>query len=147
MKSALPERHLQALNWFADHRDKDIGWPAPLRDGTLLVTRAKGIYKPRWTTYALSVRHAIHGPYPDRDLTMGREGSWSYRYFQENLDVTSLKSEFTNRGMLACVADQVPVGVLVQIQSRPNSRYRVMGLADVTGWHDGYFELRGRLSF
>jgi len=52
----LPDQHRLALEWFIEHADSDQPWPAPLPDGSLLVTRAKGIYKPNWSRYALSVR-------------------------------------------------------------------------------------------
>ena len=143
MKTTLSARHIEALHWFDENVGAEIGWPAPLADGTLLATKAKGIYKPRWTQYALSVRHSIRGPYPDRDLVV-EGGSWTYKYFQENLDIRSLRDEYTNRGLLACIEDGVPVGVLVQTSARPETRYQVMGLADVVRWEDGYFLLRGR---
>lgn len=143
MKATLSERHLRALRWFSENAGQETGWPAPLEDGTLLATKAKGIYKPRWTHYALSVRHSLRGPYPDRDLVIA-EASWTYRYFQENLDISSLRAEYTNRGLLACIEDEIPVGVLVQGIAQPPGRYQVMGLADVLAWDQGYFTLRGR---
>lgn len=143
MRASLPDRHRRALTWFESHAGHETGWPKPLEDGTLLATKAKGIYKPRWTRYALSVRHSDRGPYPDRDLTIDGT-SWTYRYFQESLDISEVRKEYTNRGMLACIEDDVPIGVLVQTVGGPSRRYRVMGLADVVAWESGYFLLRGR---
>ena len=44
--SLLPEWHRRALRWFQEHDGMLAPWPQPLADGTLLVTRAKGIYSP-----------------------------------------------------------------------------------------------------
>ena len=63
----LPAHHQTALQWFNSHRAQDLGWPSDLPDGTHLASRAKGIYKPNWTSYALSVRQSLAGPYPDKD--------------------------------------------------------------------------------
>jgi putative restriction endonuclease len=65
----VPSRHRVALQWFIDNAGKEVPWPNPsLPDGTLLVSRAKGIYKPTWTEYALSIRLSLGRPYPDREL-------------------------------------------------------------------------------
>jgi len=120
-----------------------VAWPSPLADGTLLAGRAKGIYKPAWSKYALSIRRSLSGPYPDRDIELGADGTWAFKYFQEDLDPKRRDSQFTNVGLIECWKDVVPVGVLVQTAARPNPRYRVFGLALVTGWDEGYFGLEG----
>ncbi|MSP78594.1 MAG: hypothetical protein EXR67_03450 [Dehalococcoidia bacterium] len=51
----LPKNHQNALQWFVVNSGLTKPWPAPLPDGTLLTTKAKGIYKPHWSKYALSV--------------------------------------------------------------------------------------------
>jgi hypothetical protein len=48
--------HKYALQWFIDNADTVGPWPSPIGAGIYLATRAKGIYKPRWSRYALSVR-------------------------------------------------------------------------------------------
>ena len=56
--SNLPERHQVALIWFLDHSGQDHKWPGPIQTRyglTYLATRAKGIYKPQWSEFALSV--------------------------------------------------------------------------------------------
>ena len=140
--SRLAEPHQGALRWFVNNAGQDRSWPDPLPDGTLLATRAKGIYKPRWTKYALSVRQSIEGIQPDRDPVERPDGTWSYEYFQENLDPSQRDSEYTNRGLLRCMEDGVPVGVFRQVSSRP-ARYRVLGVAAVVDWSEGYFRLEG----
>ena len=84
--SKVTERHQVALQWFATHACHERSWPGSLSDGTLLASKAKGIYKPGWTEYALSVRESLGGPYSDRDPKLRSDGTWSYGYFQENTD-------------------------------------------------------------
>ena len=79
--SRLTERHRVALQWFATHAAQERSWPGSLADGTLLASKAKGIYKPSWTKYALSVRQSLGGPYSDRDSKLRSDGTWPYDYF------------------------------------------------------------------
>jgi hypothetical protein len=141
--NGLPERHRAALQWFLDHAGTEQPWPQPLPDGTLLATKAKGIYKPNWTEYALSIRQSLGGPYPDREPITWPDGAWSYLYFQEKEDPQERDTAYTNRGLLACWQDKVPVGILRQVQGKPEVRYAVLGLALVAGWEGGYFFLEG----
>jgi hypothetical protein len=117
-------------------------WPQPLADGTLLVCLPKGIYKPAWSEYALSVRETLNSPYPDNQPVVAEDGSWTYRYFQESLDVENGRSEYTNRALLQCLADGIPVGVMRQISGKPHVLYHIVGLGLVTGYQDGYFTIR-----
>src|SRR5689334_9318147 len=90
--TGLAPRHHAALMWFADHRGTDQPWPAPIATDeglTYLATKAKGIYKPEWSSYALSVKQILGGPYADRDPEKREDGSWLYMYFQENPDPTA----------------------------------------------------------
>lgn len=144
--SQLSVRHRAALQWFAEHAGQTEPWPKPVIVGgqeTLLASKAKGIYKPEWSEYALSVRQSTRGPYPDQEPVPGPRGSWIYAYFQENKDESARDQEYTNRGMVACWRDSVPVGVIRQVAPKPASRYQVLGLAVVTGWEGGYFFLEG----
>ena len=85
-----------ALRWFAMHAGQETSWPGSLSDGTLLASKAKGIYKPGWTKYALSVRESLGGPYSDRDPKLRPNGTWFYDYYQENTDPDQRDSEYTN---------------------------------------------------
>jgi hypothetical protein len=144
--SRLPEPHRLALRWFADRAGAEEPWPRPI-DGPggriLLASKAKGIYKPSWSKYALSVRQSLGGPYPDREPLVRADGSWVYAYFQENEDPAARDAEYTNRGLLECWRDRLPVGVLRQVAREPTVGYRVLGLALVNGWDGGYFFLEG----
>lgn len=138
----LPERHRLALKWFHENAGTQQTWPQPLADGTLLAARAKGIYKPSWSEYALSVRETLPSPYPDEEPVSGPDGSWTYRYFQESRDLKDRDILFTNRSLLACVRDRIP-GVMRQTQKRPRVHYHVLGLALVVAWEKGFFILKG----
>ena len=136
--------HKNALTWFIEHRGQEVGWPAPLSDGTYLVNRPKGIHKPRGWKYALSVRQMREGPYADAEPALQSDGSWHYQYFQEGTDPAQRDHDYTNVALMACIEDGVPIGVLRQTSKKPDVRYKVMGLAWVRQWrNDGYFILDG----
>lgn len=139
----LDSRHRRALEWFQQWAGTDQPWPQPLDDGTLLATRAKGIYKPAWSSYALSVRQTLGGFYPDLDPIQRPDGTWSFAYFQENISPDERDNAYANRGLIACQRDGIPVGVMRQVKARPVTRYKILGLAIVRGWKDGYFQLEG----
>src|SRR5262249_47226629 len=139
----LSNRHRTALEWFIRHAETDQPWPKPLPDGTILASKAKGIYKPKWTEYALSIRQSLDGPYPDRDPINRPDGTWSYSYYQESEDPENRDSAYTNRGLIACWQDKVPVGVMRQVSRKPRVRYHILGFALISGWDGGYFFLEG----
>jgi putative restriction endonuclease len=144
--SNLTERHRNALQWFIDHAGEEHPWPKPifgLSERTLLASKAKGIYKPTWSRYALSVRQSLGSSYPDREPIIRTDGTWFFSYFQENEALFARDSEYTNRGLLECLRDRVPVGVMRQTSQRPTVRYKIWGVASVAGWDGGYFFLEG----
>jgi hypothetical protein len=138
----LTPQHRRALRWFIEHEGTEQPW-TPSIDDILQVTKAKGIYKPNWMEYALSVRQVLRGPYPDHDPIYRSDGTWLYRYFQEGDDPADKDKYYTNRALMACIRDRVPVGVLRQVSGKPAVRYHVLGIARVTDWRDGYFLLEG----
>ena len=138
----LAPAHRAALQWFRDFEGQEVEWPKPLPDGSFIVNKAKGIHKPKGIPYAVSVRQSLNSPYADHEPVTHADGSWTYRYFQEQHDPAERDRQFTNRALLACRDDGIPVGVLRQVKPKPKPRYRVLGLAYVLDWRDGYFELR-----
>jgi hypothetical protein len=104
---------------------------------------AKGIYKPEWMGFALSVRQTLSSPYNDKEPIIRSDGTWIYRYFQENPDPSKRDSEYTNKGLMACLREKRPIGVMRQISVKPRVQYKVLGLALVSGWEDGLFYLEG----
>ena len=107
--------------------------------GNRLATLAKGIYKPSYTDFALSIRQTLGSPYADKELIYRPNGSWVYPYFQENPDPNARDKEATNRGLMKCLREEVPVGVMIQTKPKPGVEYLVLGLGRVVGWDAGYF--------
>jgi putative restriction endonuclease len=142
----LSPRHRNALEWFRQNAGTEQPWPKGV-DGPegfdLLATRAKGIYKPAWSQYALSARQVLKSRYPEKGPLFREDGSWCYSYFQENDDPAARDLEATNRGLMLCWRDSIPVGVMRQTRPKPNVRYQVLGLAIVVGWDGGYFFFEG----
>jgi putative restriction endonuclease len=135
-----------ALDWFHRHKGSTVSWAAMQaysETTSRLVNQAKGIYKPHYTEYALSVRQTLTSPYADKEIIRRADGSWVYPYFQENANPAERDKAVTNRGLMKCMKDRVPVGVLLQVKPKPAVEYLVLGLALVTEWKDGYFFLEG----
>jgi hypothetical protein len=100
--SRLTEQHQLALRWFVERAGSHEPWPKPISSpwGEILVaSKAKGIYKPGWSRYALSVRQTIGGPYPDRDPLIRPDGSWIYSYFEVDLGRDGLEEEHMPPGL------------------------------------------------
>ena len=131
------------LEWFDRNRRLEIPWPEPLEPGQFLATHAKGIFKPKGSDYALSVRQTLGGPYSDKEVIERDDGSWLYAYHQEGADPQDRDRLFTNAGLIRCMRDRVPVGVMLQTKVTFPVEYRVLGLALVIDWIDGYFLLEG----
>ncbi len=140
--ASLSGLHQRALSWFSRHAQVDLPWDAlELEEGQRLATAAKGIYKPAGSDYALSVSQRIGSTYDDDlvELTEGWVGP--ARYHQEGpTTVDAPFPSYPNDGLIQCMKDGVPVGVLVQVSKAP-SIYTVIGLARVTGWEEGSFLL------
>ena len=78
----------------------------------LLVSTPKGIYKPADLPYALSIKIKLDSPYEDGVPVPTPGGGWLLSYHQENADPAARDTMFTNRGLMRCIADRIPVGVL-----------------------------------
>jgi hypothetical protein len=130
------------LRWFQNYAGQTVTWQE-LQDGPcLLVTTAKGIFKPKEEEYALSVRQTLDSPYKDEEPKYQDDGSWTYRYAQEGSD-SDPNRLYTNRGLMACKRDGVPIGVIRQISKKPDiTRYEVLGIARVVSWENGVFTLQ-----
>jgi|GEM_PF-5192840 len=135
----LTPTHQGALEWFSSHAGQEVGWPAPI-EGMFLANKAKGIHKPAGLKYALSIRQSLTGPYQDI-VQYQSDGSWQLDYAQEGEN----PEYFTNVSLNACMKDCVPIGVMLQVRTKPNSRYKVLGLGQVVNWQAGIFEIHTRL--
>ncbi len=139
-------QHLKALRWFEEKRGRRVSWKemkVHAETGARLSTAAKGIYKPKYMEFALSVRTVQDGPYPDKEVEYRPDGSWVCNYFQENKNPELRDKEATNRGLMLCLERKVPVGFLIKRKSKPGVEYDVLGLGLVTAWEHGYFTIEG----
>lgn len=104
----------------------------------------KGIYKPRGSEYALWVRQTLRRAYPDKKLVVNPDGSWVYDYSPEGREGQPDMTLDTNRSLLKCMKDEVPVGVVRQVRSHSRIRnYEVRGLGYVTGFDGTHFRIQG----
>lgn len=134
-----PEHRIR-LAWFEEHQGEVSASPGPLAGGLRLVSTPKGIYKPGDLPYALSIKIKLNSPYSDGVPVATPGGGWLLSYHQENADPAARDTVFTNRGLMWCIADRVPVGVLRERSpASHHSRYDVLGLAMPVRWSDGYF--------
>ncbi|MEB0140728.1 MULTISPECIES: HNH endonuclease [unclassified Undibacterium] len=141
----LSSEHLAALSWFQSKAGKTVSW-AELQNGpSILTISAKGIYKPQSLPYALSVRQGLDSPYIDEEPQFQSDGSWRYRYAQEEQAKKNADELFTNQGLHACMRDGIPVAVLRQVSKKPDTRYHVLGLARVVDWAQGVFTLNSTM--
>lgn len=141
----LSEAHVGLLRWFLNHAGTHTGYPAPLDNGAFLVSRPKGIYKPKGWTHALSIRVNSDSPYADGEVEFRRDGTWSFWYHQEGTNLVNPELEYTNRALFACIRDGVPVGVLRQVTAAYSKTglYEVLGLAVPRLWRAGHFYFEG----
>ena len=136
----ISPEHRRRLAWFEEHQGEVSAFPGPLAGGLLLVSKPKGIYKPGDLPYALSIRINLDSPYEDGVPVPTPGGGWLLSYHQENADPAARDTMFTNRGLMRCIADRVPVGVLRErAPAGRRSQYDVLGLAMPVRWSDGYF--------
>ena len=84
----ISDEHRTALQWFSENASQILPWreiELQADNANRLATLAKGIYKPSYTDYALSIRQTLSSPYADKELVQRPDGSWVYPYFQETL--------------------------------------------------------------
>ena len=135
--------HKEALRWFQNNKNREIkGWPKSNSLRYLLASRAKGIYKPKEIKYALSFRSSFASIYEDI-LEKKINGKFNYKYFQENKDPRKRDLEYTNRAVIECINDVVPVGIIIQTNIKPNNSYLVLGTGVVKKWDRGFFLVKG----
>lgn len=125
----ISAEHRRRLAWFEEHQGDVSAIPGPLADGLLLVSNPKGIYKPGGLPYAVSIRINLDSPYADGMPVPTPGGGWLLSYHQENADPAARDRMYTNRGLMRCIADRVPVGVLRErAPAGRRSQYDVLGL-------------------
>ena len=145
----LENSHYKKLDWFNKFKNKEVSWSDTLPGNNglegevLLFNRAKGIFKPKETKYVLSIKVMKNSRYPDQDLVFRKDGSWTFRYHQEEMQGRNADTLFTNKGLLACIQDKVPIGVAIQKSSKPDVKYLILGIALVSELRDGFFQING----
>jgi HNH endonuclease len=92
----------------------------------------EGIYKPKWSVYALSIASMLKSPYAD-SVRYYPDHSWQMLYSPKagSLDLSA------NSALLRCHADGQPLLVLRQISDKRDSlgaRHRLLGLGSVEGF-------------
>ena len=63
----------------------------------------------------------------------------SLKYFQENKNVNERDLEYTNVGLKKCMKEVVPIGIIIQTDKKPNTKYKIMGTGIVKKWEEGYY--------
>jgi hypothetical protein len=129
--------HIKCLQWFEDHAGEEARFNDLIADGVKLVTQFKGIFKPRWMPYALSIRTTEQDRYTDGQIIRQDDGSWRISYAQEEDDRFDPRELFTNRGIEACMNDRIPLGILRK--EHKGDAYEVVGLGLPIEWTEGFF--------
>jgi putative restriction endonuclease len=129
--------HGRCLQWFEDHVGQEARFNDLQADGIKLVTQFKGIFKPRWMPYALSIRTTEQDRYTDGRIIWQDNGSWHMSYAQEENSRFDPRELYTNRGIEACIKDGIPIGILRKEHSE--DPYEVVGLGMPIDWKDGFF--------
>ena len=139
LTNGLKQKHKLALEWFQKNKEKQFrGWVPNLDHNILLASKAKGIYKPKDLDFALSIRLSKDGPYNDQ-IQQEENGKISLKYFQENKNLNERDLEYTNVGLKKCMKETVPVGIIIQTDIKPNSKYKIMGTGIIKKWEEGYY--------
>lgn len=147
--STLLHEHRVKLDWFLKHKNQVISWSdtTPGNNGlpgnVFLFSTPKGIFKPKGSDFVLSIRVMVNSRYQDQKVIYREDGSWSFRYHQEEIDGKDPLSLFTNRGLIACMNAMVPIGVVIQTSDKPKAKYKVLGIANVSELKDGFFQING----
>jgi putative restriction endonuclease len=129
--------HVKCLRWFEDHVGQEARFNDLLADGIKLVTQYKGIFKPQWMPYVLSIRTTEQDRYSDGRIIRQDDGSWHMSYAQEESSRTDSRNLYTNRGIEACMNDGIPIGILRK--ERRQDPYEVVGLGLPIEWQDRFF--------
>lgn len=129
--------HRDRLQWFLDHEGQIVPY-SQLASITNpgLTSLPKGTYKPRDWDYSLSIKETLNSPYGDIPIATLANGDWVYRYHREDGD-----NKYTNAGLQNCLRDSIPVGVIIQVEPKPNVRYFVAGLGRLTRYSDPWFDV------
>jgi hypothetical protein len=131
------QEHAGCLQWFEDHIGDKVRFRDLAADGNRLVTQFKGIFKPQWMPYVLSIRTTEQDKYADGKILREAAGSWRMSYAQEISGQSDPRELYTNRGIEGCINDRIPIGILRK--ERREDPYEVVGLGLPVEWKNGFF--------
>ena len=131
--------HARCLQWFEDHVGEQVRFNQLEAGGIKLVTQFKGIFKPQWMPYVLSIRTTEQDRYTDSEIIRQDNGSWQMSYAQEEDDRYDPRELFTNRSIAACMNDRIPICILRK--EHREDPYEVVGLGLPVDWREGFFTL------
>ena len=141
----LSESHQLQLKWFEVNKGETRPLPTTVETGHLLATHARGIFKPKDWSHALSIRIMLESRYKDGEFFQIGEEGWVCAYHQQLTSTTlnDSRNSYSNLALQTCLDEQVPIGILKQVQSRDSggSKYLVIGLGAIVGKIDDYFVL------
>lgn len=132
----LTDDHRRSLLWFDSHASQIVAYSDLRQSQPVLVHQALGIWRPGGWDYALSIRQTLNSPYLDSSIVNLPNGDWLYRYHRE---AGSAGSDHRNQGLINCMKDDVPVGVLIQHTPKPHTTYWVVGLGRVARFDGTFF--------
>lgn len=131
----VSSQHYELLKWFETHAGELVPYSALDNPNFKLVHRPKGIWKPANWDYALSVRETLSSTYTDVPISNKSNGDWDYLYHEETGGAAR------NNGLIRCMEDGVPVGVLIQQTGKPYVTYWVVGLGRITQFDGNWFSI------
>ena len=133
----ITDEHRDRLEWFLKHKGQILPYSQLAAvENPGLTSLPKGIYKPQGWKYSLSIKETLNSPYGDIPIATLANGDWVYRYHREDGE-----NKYTNIGLLNCLRDGIPVGVIIQVEPKPNVQYFVAGLGLITQFHDPWFNV------
>lgn len=103
--SETPIDHDSLLDWFEQRAGQILTWEQLQAAPATVTISAKGIYKPASLRYALSIRQTLDSSYGNQEPEYQQDGSWHYRYAQEQNKNGNSASLFTNQGLKHCIGD------------------------------------------
>ena len=126
--------HQEILNWFVKNEAKTTKLPKEVEfenGSSFLQTQARGIFKPKWSNYIISIKTVLNSPYNDK-IEVSDDGSWSIKYHKDD------SVNWTNQALEKNMKEDIPVGLFYQTSKQP-SLYKNYGLGRINKFEDNYF--------
>ena len=138
----LDELHKDKLKWADKEAGNIVEWKLLNDKSRMICSTAKGIYKPKNTDFALSVKEVLGSQYNDKKPIDNIDGSWVYDYHQEGDNIKEQDNNPQNIGIINCMNKKIPIIVCIQKSRKPDpTKYLIKGIGLVTKWEDGFFRI------